>query len=307
MLSDYYYRIWQCGKSNYRIYDQMQRFIPIAYGECGYGSGDKQILEYIHQATLKLLENDNSFITKDFLNLKLMHIQIDRICQDLVSLLQRAINSYKSLLFCQRKVIKKQTERLSRLKTNEIISYGQIDLSTSATIAVISLCTSLDLSSKLIYFLNNSQTPIKKFKSSQSKHFSDMESIKENVLSSDELNSIKNIWNKFPSIKSLIQFRHDLIHNTTSLELERLYVGKGTEEICNLSMNYCFQPWRDCEENGQPLRYLGRNYFVGYNIDFEKQLCNWLTDVIQGHLEVGESLLSWITDRSERVDFELDF
>jgi hypothetical protein len=84
-------------------------------------------------------------------------------------------------------------------------------------------------------------------------------------------------------------------------------VGKGTEEICNLSMNYCFQPWRDCEENGQPLRYLGRNYFVGYNIDFEKQLCNWLTDVIQGHLEVGESLLSWITDRSERVDFELDF
>jgi hypothetical protein len=290
-----YYRIWQCGISSYMKYDHLIYYTSLGYSECGYGSGSKEILEFIHQETLNSIKDSKSMVTEDFLNLRLKHLQLMRICSDLLSVLHRAIYSFKELLYYQRKAIQTQAWAIERLQTNEVIHTGQTsyDIATYATIAVISLCTSLDLSSQLVYFFNDSVTPVDKFKPSQGKHFSDLDKIRENVLSNNELSLIKDIWIKFPSIKSLIQFRHDLVHNTTALELEKLYVGKGTEEICSLPMHYSFQPWRDCHANGQPLRYLGREYFVSNGFDFERQLCNWLTDVIQGHLAVGKNLLGY--------------
>jgi len=148
--------------------------------------------------------------------------------------------------------------------------------------------------------------PIDKFKSAQGKHFSDLNSIKENVLKKHEINTIKNIWDGLPSIKSLIQFRHDLIHNTSALELEKLYVGRATEEIHSLPMHYSFQPWRDCDVSGQPIRYLGREYFVSSGIDFEKQLCDWLLDVIKGHLKIGENIFNIISDRTDKLNVDVE-
>lgn len=303
------YRIWQCGKSNYMTYDRLTRFIPLGYVECGYGESSKDTLEFVHQSTLNSINKDESLITKDLLNLHLKHLEIRRICSDIVALLQRAFYSFKNLLDYQRKTIKERLFAINLLNTNEIIHQGENTyyISTATTIAVISLCTSLDISTRLIDFVNNSTTPIKNFKPSQGKQFKDLSSIKGNMLSNDELSDIKKIWDEFPSIKSLIQFRHDLIHETTALEVEKIYIGIGTEEICSLPMHYCFQPWRDCDNNGQPFRYLGRKYFISKDINLEKQVCDWITDIIQGHLAVGKKLVDWMNNQIEKVDFNLDF
>ena len=295
------YRIWQCGKSNYMEYDHVTMHLPIAYIDYGYGEGSKDTLELVDQETRNLIKNGIYHIPENFPNLRLMYLQISRICSDILSVLHRAITAFKNLLTYQRQAIKTQSGAMHNLEANEIIYTGPLsyDAATAGTIAVISLCTSLDLSSKLIYFINTSKVPIDKFKSAQGKHFSDIKNIKENVLSNRDIDVIKGIWDRLNTIKSLIQFRHDLIHNTAALELEKLYIGKGTEEIFSLPIYYSFQPWRDCEVNGQPIRYLGREYFVSKGIDFESQLCNWLIDVMKGHIEIGKTLLNLITNRRE--------
>lgn len=302
------YRVWQCGQSNYIKYDSLTNCIPIGYVDSGYGAGSREVLERIHQATLESIKNGKSGFTEKFLSLRLMHLQFIRICDDLLSILQRAIYAFKELLFYQRQAIKTHSGAIYHLETNEIIHTGPIsyNIASSATLAVISLCTSLDLSSQMIHFVNASKTPIDKFSPSQGKHFSELKNIRGNVLFAHELNTINDIWNGFTSIESLIQFRHSLIHRTSALELEKLYVGRATKEICNLPMHYSFQPWRDCEANGQPLRYLGREYFVSNGVDFERQLCKWLINVIQGHLAVGENVLDLIIDRTKKANFDLD-
>jgi hypothetical protein len=306
-LSDYY-RIWQCGRSNYMKYDHLIYFLPVGYSDCGYGEGSRQIFEFLHQQTIKLIKSGKLGFTENLLHIRLMHLQLDRICSDLLSVLQRALYAFKELLSYQRQAIKTQSWAIEQLETNEVIHTGAIsyNVATAATVAVISLCTSLDLSSKLIYFINNSKVPIDKFKSAQGKHFSELGNLKENVLTIHELDTIKNIWNGLPSIKSLIQFRHDLIHNTSALELEKLYVGRATEEIRSLPMYYSFQPWRDCDVNGQPIRYLGREYFVSSGVDFEKQLCDWLVDVIKGHLNIGENIFNIISDRADKLNVDVE-
>ncbi|MGK7931695.1 MAG: hypothetical protein AB4041_09705 [Microcystaceae cyanobacterium] len=302
------YRVWQCGTSNYRKYDLLIGLLPIAYVEYGYSRGSKEVFELIHQQILKLVKNDE-ILSENVLNLHLRHLQLQRICDDIVALLNRAIYAFKNILDYQRKLIREHSSSLISLKSNEIIHKGKesYEISTSATIAVISLCTSLDISTQLIDFLNNSITPVQQFKPSQGKQYKDLKNIKPNVLLKTQLNCIRQIWAKLPHIKSLIQFRHDLIHKTTALELEKIYIGMGTKEICNLPMHYSFQAWRDCDDNGQPHRFLGRDYFTGSGIDFEKQLNNWITDVIQGHLLVGEKLGNWVDDQCKKVDFSLDF
>lgn len=306
-LSDYY-RIWQCGRSSYIKYDYLISLLPIGYSECGYGEGSRQRLEFLHQQTIKLIKSGEMKFTENLLNIRLMHRQFDRICSDLLSVLQRALYTFQELLLYQRQAIKTQSWLIEQLEENEIISSGSIShkVANAATLAVISLCTSLDLSSKLIYFINTSKVPIDKFKSAQGKQFSDLGKIKENVLTKHELDTIKNIWNELPSIKSLIQFRHDLIHNTSALELKKLYVGRATEEIRNLPMYYSFQPWRDCDVNGQPIRYLGREYFVSSGVDFEKQLRDWLVDVIKGHLKIGENIFNIISDRADQLNIDVE-
>lgn len=306
-LSDYY-RIWQCGQSNYMEYDFLNGLLPIAYIDWGYGKGSRHFFEILHQDNINSIKNGTSPFTEDFLCIKLRHLQLIRICSDLLAVLQRALYAFKDLLFCQRQAIKTRSWAIEHLDTNEIIHSGPLsyNVATAATIAVISLCTSLDLSSKLIHFINNSKLPVDKFKSEQGKHYSDLKKIKECVLSQCELNTIKKIWDKSFSIKSLIQFRHDLIHNTSALELEKFYVGRDTEEVCGLPMHYSYQEWRDCEDNGQPIRYLGREYFASSGIDFEKQLCDWLVDVIKGHIRVGEIIFNIISDRADKSNFNVE-
>lgn len=75
---------------------------------------------------------------------------------------------------------------------------------------------------------------------------------------------------------SLIQMRHDLIHSTAALEMEKVYVGYGTGEVKDLPLHYSFIPWRDCTETGQPDRYLRRDDFASSGVDIEFQLPAWL-------------------------------
>ena len=99
---------------------------------------------------------------------------------------------------------------------------------------------------------------------------------------------------------SLTQLRHDLVHSTTILEMEKIYIGFQTEEVNELPLHYSYMPWRDCLDSGQPVRYLGRDYFTSQGVDVEWQLLAWIRSIIDYHLFVGEVLYRFM--KSNTVD-----
>lgn len=218
-----------------------------------------------------------------------------------MALLNRSIRSLLDFLIVQRATIAEENWAREHMDVSEIVHSGpkSYQAASLATICVISLCTSLDIMSKLIHFVNASSRPTEKFKSTQGKHFSDLYKTKANTLPQDFFKAITNKWEDLPGASSLIQFRHDLVHSTAALELEKIYVGCQTGEINELPLHYAFVPWRDCNANGQPIRYLGREYFTSGGVDMESQLLCWTKSVISLHLYTGEQLLDFLKEQTK--------
>ena len=275
-------------------YQQIISLLPIGYLECGYGHGSKYILELIHQNSLKRYKEENSLIQENDLNIYLVSNQVQRICDDIISLMKRSITAYVSLLNSHRSSIVKSHTAIHQLGSNEIIHRG-IDTYNSAsavTSLVISLCSSLDLSAKLIQFINSINPLNIVYKGVRDKQYHEINRLKPNFLSVNILNSIMQLQNNNIQILELIQFRNDLIHSTSAIELEKIYVGFKTEEIKKQPLYYSAQYARDTLDSGQPVRFLGRDYFIEEKIDIEVKVLEWIHSVLDYHIEVGGYLNS---------------
>lgn len=291
-----FYRIWLCGSGDWMVFDRYSSSLPIFYLDFGYGTGSKVDFEKLHAIVVETINRGRLPFGKDLLFAHLMREQLGRICDDIVALIHRASRSLQEILRIQRQVIIESAMSLEQLQTTQVLQVNQSSqqIASLVTVACISLCTSLDLAAKLVYFVNENAIPPHKFRPAQGKHFEELKIIKAKGLPADVITKIQKSWEFQKPLKELIQFRHDLVHSTTALELERkLYVGIGSNEVDNLGLHYSFQPWRDTDETGQPHRSLGRDYFSSQNIDIEWALYVWLNAVIDGHINAGTQLLQF--------------
>jgi len=290
-LTDHF-RYWQVGRERVSEFDSLSYALPPPYFEYGFGEGAKDDLEYIDKVITSAAEAGEAPFTKQYVAIKLAHMQVQRICSDLMSLLYRAISAFVELLSIQRATIKEEYWAAKQMNVPEITHTGpkSYKAATSITICVVSLCSSLDISSKLVNFINGCQCPLNRFRTAQGKHFSDIQKTRSSSLSSDLMRKIIDLSEGEKEFASLIQLRHDVIHSTAVIEMEKIYAGYRTREVNELPLHYSYMPWRDCSETGQPLRYLGRDYFIAGGVDIEWQLLSWIKAVIKYHLAIGAIL-----------------
>src|SRR5262245_22473009 len=78
------YRIWRCGRGDWRKYDALIQYLPVAYLEWGYGDGSKEALERIHSEVLTLINAGQSPVTQEILLVYLSHLHFRRICDDIL-------------------------------------------------------------------------------------------------------------------------------------------------------------------------------------------------------------------------------
>lgn len=270
--------------------------IPIAYSQCGHGDGSRETLELVDKFIRGAISEGKLSFTASTLETWLVLEQTKRIFSELMSLLHRAIDSFLELLTTQRDCVRAAFTSLAQLNANEVIHRGRDShrASTAATMAAISLCTSLDIQSKLIHYLDQVDKIKNRFKPAGGRHFSDLRKFKPRRLPTDIHENLLQSVDRNPAIAELIQFRHDVVHSTSAIELEKVYVGFATPEIKDMPLHYSFQGWRDCTTSGQPERYLGRDYFVGGGQDIEYRVFTWIQDVIGLHLEMGERIHSYL-------------
>lgn len=269
---------------------------PLAYSECGYGEGSKDIFESIHIQFKGGCSNVASPLNENDLTVYLVKNQVSRICSDIMSLLNRAITGYSNLLVAQRDCINESHTALSQLNVSEIIHSGQNSyrVATEITSLVISLCSSLDLSAKLIQYINSINPEKLSFKGARDKQHHEVRKISSIFFPSEFIQGITALQSTFVELPELIQFRNDLIHSTSAIELEKIFVGIGHKEINDLPLYYSAQYSRDCLDNGQPHRYLGRDYFSSTQLDIEVKALYWVNSVINYHLEVGKRVYEYL-------------
>lgn len=273
-------------------YELAAPLMPTAYLDWGYGDGFKSSLESIHKKFKSLASTPNFPITEETMQFFLVSNQARRICSEIMSTLHRSIRAYVDLLHFHRLCIGKESKAIEQLGSNEIIHQGNHSYRASTAISslAISLCTSLDLVTKLVFYLNSVDRENISYKPPKGKIFKELAGIKSGALPQKALNKINQIYENVSDLAALIQFRHDVIHSTSSIELERLYIGRETPEVNEMHLHYGCQFWRDCGENGQPIRYLGRSYFTESQTDIDIKCLQWLQAVIAAHISVGKAL-----------------
>jgi hypothetical protein len=278
---DYAFLNCLINKKEIERYHSIMGLFPIGYLECGYGNGSKFALELIHNNFKKRCSSYISPVREQDLELFLITNQVNRVCDDIMSLMSRSISAYKELLICHRTCIEKSYKSIEQLKSKEIIhrSNDSYKAASAVTTLVISLCSSLDLSTKLIQYINSINPSKFVYKAARDTHYHEVRKIKSKFLTEELLKSIVELQQSNIEIPEIIQFRNDLIHSTSALELEKIYVGIETDEINGLPLYYSAQYARDCLDNGQPIRFLGRDYFVEERLDIEVKTLSWITTV----------------------------
>jgi hypothetical protein len=293
------YRIWLCGSGNVASFDAARSFLPIAYSEAGWGHGSKKTFESIHESLLSGSWPGSRAVTKEMLFAYMHHVQLQRICDDLVALLSRAIASFQRVLGGLRRAVRAGTEALEQLGVSEVVHTGPLSyqIAADATLAVVSATSSLDIATKLVALINETRLPPTRFRGASGRQYHELGGLKTITLPSSVLSAIHSAYSSRRGIPEMIQFRHDLIHSTTAIELERtLYVGRETDVVNALPLYYAELPWRDVGPNGQPDRFLGRDYFTSQRRDFDAALHSWLADVIQAHADMSRVLLAFFAD-----------
>lgn len=271
--------------------------IPIAYLELGYGDGSRNVLEHIDKIVRKLIAEGKAPFKAATLEKWLVLEQFKRIFKELMSLIHRAIEAFLDLLSLQRTCVREAVPSLPHLESNEVIHHGRDSYraSTAATMAAISLCTSLDIQSKLIHYLDQFDRSDVRFKPAGGRHFSDLRSFRPRRLPASVHGELLAAADADSGLAELIQFRHDVVHSTSAIELEKVYVGFGTPEVNSMPLHYSFQGWRDCAISGQPDRYLGRDFFIGKRRDMEHRVFTWIQLVIRLHLGAGARIHAFLS------------
>ncbi len=280
------------NKDELKRYWSTLNYIPIAYLECGYGDGSKSVLEHIHTNIQKLCKNDDFLIRKSDLELFLVNNQVKRICKDIMSLISRSLAAYTELLINHRRCIYKSFQAIEQLNSKEIIHRGQdtYKAASDVTSLVISLCSSLDLSAKLVQYINSINTSDISFKTAKDKQYHEVKKISPNFLPKEVLDNILSFQRLNNNFSEIIQLRNDLIHSTSAIELEKIYVGSETSEINNMPLLYSAQYARDCLDSGQPIRFLGRDYFVEEKVDIDVKTLSWIHKIFGYHISVAKEI-----------------
>ncbi|MFT6778658.1 MAG: hypothetical protein ACJAV1_002600 [Paraglaciecola sp.] len=269
---------------------------PLGYSDCGYGEGSKQTLELVHNSFKTSCLAADSPVSEEDLTVYLVTQQVSRICSDIMSLLNRAMTAYSNLLIAQRDCINDSHTAISQLGVHEVVHNGKNSyrVATEITTLVISLCSSLDLSAKLIEYLNSIKLDNLIFKGARDKQHHDVRKIRSNFLPEKLISDITQLQSTFNIFPELVQFRNDLIHSTSAIELEKIYVGFAYTEINHLPLYYSAQYSRDCLDTGQPHRFLGRDFFSGEQIDIEVKTLSWLNTVVNYQIEVGKIIHTYL-------------
>lgn len=275
--------------------------LPAAYLEIGHGEGSKGVLETIDKIIREAVLSNKAPFSAATLERWLVISQFERVTSEILSLLNRAITGFINLLKAQRSCIVEARPALSQLSTKEVIHHGtdSYAAATFASMAAISMCTSLDLLSKLMHYLDQIDPNNIKFKPAGGCHFADLIKLKLSPSLGGIATDLMYERHANPDIAQLIQFRHDVVHSTSALELEKVYVGIATPEVNEAPLYYAFQGWRDCLPNGQPVRYLGKDFFVEQHEDIEYRIYTWLQKVIALHLRAVESLHRYLIEEKK--------
>jgi hypothetical protein len=291
---DYAFLACLINREEIERYHSIIGLFPIGYLEFGYGDGSRYALEFLHK-TFKKLCNDGHFpIQERDLELFLVTNQVKRICNDIMSLISRSISAYTELLRSHRQCIAKSYKAIEQFGSKEIIHRGNdsYQAASAVTSLVISLCSSLDLSAKLIQYLNSIDISNISFKSARDKQYHEVKKIQPKFIADKVLNNIVGIQDSNTDIPEIIQFRNDLIHSTSAIELEKIYIGIATNEINEMPLYYSAQYARDCLDSGQPVRFLGRDYFVEGKMDIEVKALSWIHKVLEYHISVAKEIHS---------------
>lgn len=292
-----FYRIWLCGLGDHRVFDSARSHIPLAYLEWGFGTGDRDEFQKLHATTLKMAANGDAPFSEEMLYALLHHVLLKRICDDVLALIDRASRAYQRFLFLLRQSVRANVGDFQHLGATEIQHSGpwSIELATLVTVAVISAVSSMDVITRLIIFVNDTEFPIAKFKPQGTSYYSDLQKLKPGALPASILDAIKAAWSRKSSLLSLIQYRHDLVHSTTALELERnLFIGKGTDELNAAPLFYAVLLSRDALPTGQPVRFLAREYFTSSGDTVDVVVAGWLKDVIEAQAATASQLQAFI-------------
>jgi hypothetical protein len=267
--------------------------------EFGYGDGSKDALEFVDKQVRAGIAQKAVPYDLGILETWLVISQFQRVCTEIASLLGRAIAGFLDLLKAQRACIFEAAPSIAQLACSEVIHHGSDSYaaSTAASMSAISMCTSLDLLSKLIHYLDQIDPQAVKFRPAGGTHFSDLLKLKARRLPGEIARELMDARVQNADIAELIQFRHDVVHATSALELEKVYVGYATPEINGMPLHYSYQGWRDCLPNGQPQRYLGRDYFVETHTDIEHRVFTWLQQVISLQLKAAQRIHEFLLSK----------
>ena len=303
------YRLWLCGRGARHKFDATLAILPAAYLDSGWGRGTRTVFEEIHTRMLNGSLPQSKYITKDMLLARIHHLHLKRMCDDLLALVTRALGALHRVLRLVRKAIREQSGVLVDLDGNELIHTGPLshEIATWITTAVTSATTSLDVLTKLVAFINDTELPPGRLRPARGLHFSGLSKLRPKALAASDLRAIQDAWEHKDSLKELIHWRHDLVHNTTALEVERsLYIGFGTACINDLPLHYSQIHARDVDGTGQPIRYLARDYFTAQDRDIEVALHAWCDDVISGHATTARILHDFIERQRKNAQHSLD-
>jgi hypothetical protein len=289
-----YYRILLCGKGDRNLFDAKKLMLPIAYQEVGFGgSGGKEILEFSHQFALELAK-DRGFITRQIIAAFLTHIELKRLCDAVYAHFRRACFEFRRLVTGMRSVVQAESALLNRMEWNELThkSEATFQLATCVTNGVISLATTLEVLAKLVQFVNATEFNVPKY---QIPHFNggmDLTGIRPALMSECDLSLFRSLWIAEHVMNEIALFRHDVVHNTFPMELERnFYIGKGTPFVNELPLLYCYMPWRDSMADGKPVRCMGRSFFTGSERDMDATFGEWIAAVYSTVDKVGQAIL----------------
>lgn len=281
------YRIWLAGRGDHQLFDAKRNLLPLAYFEAGFGTGAREVFEEIHTEMMRKKESPEAVaIPREMLMAFLQHVQLQRLCDDQLALVDRAVKAFQRVLFLMREAVRRNANAIEQLQASEIEHAGPLaaEIATYVTVAVISVVSSMDLMTRFVSFVNDTDLPSAKFRPTGTTYYADLSTLRAKTLPLDVLDRIRQAWSSRPSLLGLVQFRHDLIHSTTALEIERkVYIGIGTPQVNSLSLHYAQIPARDCADNGQPLRFLGREYFTAQGRNMDEVLQAWLVDAVEAH------------------------
>lgn len=301
------------GKSSQEEFELYANILPRGVFEAGYGIGSKELFEDMYSKLINYYTKVGISSSRELLTAFYYLIHIQRLIDDIIACLDRAMVSYKRLISAIRESIIEQASipPLNRYdgpnKHADIrsITPKAFDISNHAIDIVVALSTSMDITAKLLSFINGTALATGKFNPPPQILANELHKIKPNIFTESELAIVMNKWFSGPVNKEITIFRNDIIHNTTAMDLRRhCYIGIGNA-VNGLNLFYSEIFWRDSDTSGVPIRSMGRSYFTSQRIDIDKKLNQWFEYMLESHERISTELSNILRFPIERAGHEL--